>query len=176
MLNPKRPLIEIEKSQTDILFEILTFMLVAGAAGLIGWYYNQLPDQIPIHFNWPSKDANGFGSKSLLWMSPIICGIIVIGLYILNHFPRIFNYPVKITEENAEYQYEQATQMIRVLNLIIGFLCLSVTATSIANGLGSETDFDLYLNILFPVLLIGTPIFFALRMVLKKKKAKTERA
>lgn len=103
MLYAKRPRIDIEKSQTAILLEILTFMLVAGAAGLIGWYYDQLPDQIPIYFNSPTKDANGFGSKSLLWMSPVICGIIVIGLYILNRFPHIFNYPVKITAENAEY-------------------------------------------------------------------------
>jgi len=175
MLHPKRPRIEIEKSQINILLEILTFLLVAGAAGLIGWYYNQLPDQIPIYFNSPTKDANGFGSKSILWMSPIICGIIVIGLYILNRFPHIFNYPVKITAENAEYQYKLATQMLRVLNLIIGFLCLALTAASIANGLGSDTDFDFYLNVLFPVVLLGIPISFAIKMFRQKEKRKAER-
>jgi len=176
MLYPKRPRIEIEKSQTDILLEILTFMLVAGAAGLIGWYYNQLPDQIPIYFNWPTKDTNGFGSKGLLWTSTFILGVIVIGLFILNRFPHIFNYPVKITAENAECQYKLATQMIRILNLLIGFLCMVLTATSIANGLGSETDFDFYLNIFFPILLIGVPIFFAIKMFRQKEKSKAERA
>jgi cytochrome bd-type quinol oxidase subunit 2 len=174
MLHPKRPRIELEKSQTAILLEILTFMLVAGAAGLIGWYYNQLPDKIPIHFNWPSKDENGFGSKDLLWVSPLICGVLAIGLYILNGYPRIFNYPVKITQENAEYQYRQATRMIRILNLIIGLLCLTVTVGSISDGLGYESDFDFYINLLFPVLFIGVPFFFLIKMAVRKKN-KTNR-
>jgi len=170
MLYANRPRIDIEKSQTDILLEILTFMLIGGSALLIGCYYNQLPDQIPIYFNSPSKDANGFGSKSLLWRSTLICGIIVIALYILNRFPHIFNYPVKITDENAAYQYKQATQMIRVLNLLIGILCLAITATSIANGLGSQLDFDLFLNTLFPFLFIGVPLYFLIKLFRFKAK------
>lgn len=52
--------------------------------------------------------------------------------------------------------------MIRILNLFIGFLCLALTATSIANGLGSDAEFDFYLNVLFPILLIGIPVYFAI--------------
>ena len=174
MLYAKRPRITLQKSRLDNLLEILTFVLITGAVGLIGWYYNQLPDQIPIHFNWPSKDENGFGSKNLLWASPIICGVLAIGLHILNSYPRIFNYPVKITQENAAYQYRQATRMIRILNLIIGLLCLSVTVGSISDGLGYESDFDFYINLLFPVLFIGVPFFFLIKMAVRKK-SKTNR-
>lgn len=160
----KRPRIKIEKRRTDVFLELFTFLFIALSVALIAIYYNQLPDQIPIHFNWPSKDANGFGSKSLLWMSPIICGILAIGIYFLSGFPRVFNYPVKITAENAEYQYKQAIQMIRLMNLVIALLCFFLTAVSIADGLGTPTNFARYIHIIFPILFIGIPLFFIYKM------------
>lgn len=136
---------------------------------LIGFYYDQLPEKLPIHFNWPSKDKNGFGSKDLLWSSPIICGIITIGIYILNQYPWIFNYPTEIDERNAEFNYRQATQMLRILNLLIGLLCLLVTSMSVLDGLGIENRLDKYLEPLFPILLIGIPIFYVIKIFMNKK-------
>ena len=164
-----RPKIKIEKSITDKSIEILTFLLILCSCILIGIYYNQLPEKLPIHFNWPSKDENGFGTKDLLWASPIICGIIGIGIYKLNQYPWIFNYPTEIDENNAEYNYRQATQMLRILNLLIGFLCLSLTLMSILDGLGIENKLDKYLGPLLPILLIGLPVFYLIKILMNKK-------
>ena len=164
-----RPKIEIDKTITDKSIEILTFLLILGSVILIGFYYDQLPEKIPIHFNWPSKDKDGFGTKDLLWASPIICGIIGIGIYKLNQYPWIFNYPTKIDEINAEYNYRQATQMLRILNLFVGLLCISLTLMSVLNGLGIENGLDEYLGLLFPVLLIGLPIVYVIKILINKK-------
>lgn len=164
-----RPKIKIEKTIADKSIENLTFVLILGSMILIGLYYNQLPEKLAIHFNWPSKDKNEFGTKDLLWASPIICGLIVVGIYKLNQFPWIFNYPTEIDENNAKYNYRQATQMLRILNLLIGFLCLSLTIMSVLDGLGVENKLDKYLGPLLPILLIGLPIFYFIKILMTKK-------
>ena len=164
-----RPKIKIEKTVADKSIEILTFVFILSSGILIGFYYNQLPEKLPIHFNWPSKDKDGFGTKDLLWASPITCGIIGVGIHKLNQFPWIFNYPTEIDENNAEYNYRQATQMLRILNLLIGFLCISLTLMSVLDGLGIENGLDKYLGPLFPILLIGLPIIYVIKILMNKK-------
>lgn len=163
-----RPKITVEKSLADSIIEIITFLSILGSVVLIVAYYNQLPEKLPIYFNWPSKDKDGFGAKDLLWASPVICGIIVIGIHMLNKFPQIFNYPVTINEENAAYNYKLVTQMLRILNLLIGLLCLAITLLSILSALDIETNLLYYFVMLSPALLIGLPFFYVIKMVRKK--------
>lgn len=164
-----RSTIKIEKNILDKFLEILTFLLIIVSAILILSYYNQLPEKLPIHFNWPTKDKNGFGTKDLLWSNPIICGIIGMVIYKLNQYPVILNYPAEINEKTVKYNYKMSTQMLRFIALIIGFMCLSLTLTSILNGLGNKTEFEKYFQPLFPVLLAGIPFFYIVRILISKK-------
>ncbi|MGM0478294.1 MAG: hypothetical protein ACQERC_03650 [Bacteroidota bacterium] len=113
----QRPRIKIPKTRTDKAIEWITFLLLIGSIIVLAVFYSQLPEKVAIPFNWPEKDSEGFASKSTLWMSPLICGIILIGLFILNRFPWIFNYPVGITQENAAPMYRIATRMVRYIAL-----------------------------------------------------------
>ena len=164
-----RPKIKIKKTTLNKSMEILTFLLILGSVILIGIYYDQLPEKLPIHINWPSKDKNGFGTKDLLWVYPITCGILGIGIYKLNQFPWIFNFPYEIDENNAEYNYRQATQMLRIMNLLIGFSSLSLTLMSVLDGLEIENELDKYLGPLLPILIIGFPIFWMIKILITKK-------
>ena len=79
------------------------------------------------------------GTKDLLWSNPIICGIITMLIYKLNQYTLTLNYPKEILENNEKFNYKMSTQMLRIISLIIAFMCLSLTLTSILNGLGSKT-------------------------------------
>jgi cytochrome bd-type quinol oxidase subunit 2 len=164
-----RPKIKIRKTGLDLFLEILTGLLIICSVLLIWFYYDHLSEKIPIDFNWPTKDRNGYGTKKLLWTSPIICGILAIGIYILNHYPWLFNYPIEITEKNAQKVYKLSTQMLRVLSLIIGIMCFTFTLTSVLKGLGKKTSFDIFIEPLFPILLIGLPIFFLIRIIKRNR-------
>lgn len=164
----KRAKIKLKKNKSAKGLEILTFTLIFISAAVIGFYYNQIPEKVPIYFDWPSKDKNGFATKDILWASPIICGIIVLAIYKLNQHPWILNYPTEINEKNAEYNYKMSTQMLRILGLIIAFMCLALTLTSVLFGLGYKIEFEKYLALLFPILLIGFPIFYVIRILMKK--------
>lgn len=165
-----RPKIKIEKTKLEKSMELLTFLLILSSVVLVWMYYTQLPEKLPIHFNWPTKDQNGFGPKVLLWVSPFVCGIIAIVLYKLNQFPWLFNYPIEIDEKNASHYYRLSTQLLRILNVFIGFLCLSVTIMSVLDGLKIDHNLGNYLGPLFIVLFVGLPVWFVVTVVRSKKK------
>ena len=163
-----RPKIDIKKSKFDKSLEILSFLMLLGSVAIILIYYSQLPEKLPIYFNTPLKGSDGYGNKSLLWELPIILSIIVFVIYKLSQYPSIFNYPIKIKPENAEYNYKMSSQMLRVLGFAISFACFSLTLTSILNGLGFYPELDRYLSPFLIGLLFGVPMVYLLLILIKK--------
>ena len=114
----KRPKIILELTTTDKVFEILGWISILAIWVLTTINYQNLPDNIPIHFNG-SGQPDGFGGKVNILTLPLIATILFIGMTILNKFPHVFNYPTNISADNALGQYTNATRMIRYLKLII---------------------------------------------------------
>jgi len=113
-----RPKIKPELTSTDRLLEIAGWAMLTFIWIITLFHYRNLPDIIPSHFNVTGQ-ADGFGPKVSILILPLIGSLAFIGLTILNQFPQVFNYPVKITAENAANQYTMATRMIRYLKLSI---------------------------------------------------------
>lgn len=137
-----RPRIKIDLDIQDWIIEIMgaSFLLV-----MIGWslyHFNSLPDMIPRHYN-ALGEPDAFSQKNTLWTLPVVGTVMYIGMFFLNKYPHIFNYPTDITEENAERQYRIATKLIRALNLAISasFCYISYSTIQIAlekkEGLGT---------------------------------------
>lgn len=142
MLIPKdRPRIKIGLTSTDWLIEFLglSFLVVLILLPII--YFGDLPGKIPTHFKG-SGMPDGYGSKSTLLLFPAIGFILYFLLTIISLYPHIFNFPVKITPQNAEVQYRLAIRLLRVLKTLIlmmfAFICYQTirTAMGITTGLG----------------------------------------
>ena len=131
--NPK-----IETTKADKFLEIIGLISVVGLWCIIIINYTKLPEIIPTHYNGMGE-PDGFGEKSDILILPIIATIMFIGLTKLNEYPHIFNYPTKITKENAVKQYTNATRMIRILKLVIVFIfgLIAFQTIRFANG---QTD------------------------------------
>lgn len=99
----------------------------------------------------------------MIWILPAIGFILYVGLTVLNMFPHVFNYPVKITEENAEKQYNIATQAIRVLKVLIAFMFAYITYTSVKTALGVRNGLDL----IFMFIMIGLIMATVILMIYK---------
>ncbi|NBY11197.1 MAG: DUF1648 domain-containing protein [Sphingobacteriia bacterium] len=76
---------------------------------------------LPIHYNILGK-PDGYGNKMHVLALPIVSTFLYVGISILNRFPHVFNYPVDITEKNANYQYALATRFLRYLKFILVIL------------------------------------------------------
>jgi uncharacterized membrane protein len=117
----KRPKIAIPFKQSDKVLEILGWAAMFGIWVLTLVNYFDLPETIPIHYN-AAGEADGFGDKTTILALPSIATLLFLGLTALNQHPHVFNYPSKITQENALIHYTNATRMIRVLKLVIVFI------------------------------------------------------
>jgi uncharacterized membrane protein len=60
---------------------------------------NPLPQRIPTHFDG-AGNPNGWGSSSTLLLLPAVAMGIYLLITLIAQFPALFNYPVRVTEEN----------------------------------------------------------------------------
>jgi uncharacterized membrane protein len=130
-----RPKIHITKAPLDRILDKAAFALVVLTLCLAAIYYGRLPDTIPVHFN-TTGDPDRFGHKTTLLVIPAISLFLFIGLRYLSNFPESFNYPVKITVENAETQYQMGLRILYVLNLTFTGIFAYMTFATIQTALG----------------------------------------
>lgn len=136
----RRPRLTLNPTQFDKRLEYTGYLLLVLMWGLTLFSSLHSPASIPVHFN-VSGQADGYGSKKMLWILPIIGTIIYWGLTKLNKYPHIFNYPIPITEDNARRQYTIATRNLSILKVSIVLVFLLVilfsylTSKGISDGL-----------------------------------------
>ena len=130
-----RPRIGIGLTTGDKILEIAGWVLVIFIWAMTILKYPSLPESIPMHFN-ASGQVDGYGGRGTILLLPVLSAILFGGLTILNKYPHIFNYPVPVTDENAERQYRYATRLIRYIKLILVliFLCIEFQTIQTASG------------------------------------------
>jgi len=138
----ERPKIKLELTTTDKALEFAGWVAVFVMWVLIIANYSNLPDTIPTHYG-PTGKADAFGGKAALWVLPLVATLTFVGMTLLNKFPHLFNYPTKITNENALNQYTLATRLLRYMKLpmvvLFGYITFQTiqTANGQADGLGN---------------------------------------
>jgi uncharacterized membrane protein len=137
----ERPKIKLEFTYSDLVLEVLGWFTIALLWILTILNYTSLPESIPTHFN-ASGQVDDYGNKGSILLLPAVGTIIFAVILLLTRIPHIFNYPVTITEENAERQYRNAARMMRYMKFVVVFTFLIIqyrtieTAEGIAKGLG----------------------------------------
>ena len=109
---------EVVPPPTDLEKQLKWFNLVLLVAMIVYAItnYTSLPDEIPIHFNGRG-DADDWGSKGMIFLLPGLCIFLFVMMNVIGNLkPSTYNFPVKLTEENARRQVELARQMMQALN------------------------------------------------------------
>ncbi len=155
------PKIEVPVSSAERMFDAAALLLSGGALLLAIYHYPGLPEQVPSHFNYKGE-VDGRGSKNLVFLLPAIAIVMALGIIYLSRFPDKFNYPKKITPENAAYEYRRARFMIRVLNVFTSLLFFVLTWEIIQTA-GSEasTMNGLTYIVLAALLVVPLLVYFA---------------
>lgn len=172
MLYADRPKITLEKSTLDILLDIFAFGLLLVTLIYTALNYTALPDQIPMHFNG-SGDITRFDDKDMIWLFPILGIATVSAIFYLNKFPHIFNYPQKITAENAKKFYSDATRLLRFINVSISLLFSIILFEIVQVALNNTKTISQAANyIIMSIVILMTigPLIYVF-LNIKKKKA-----
>jgi len=139
-----RPKLIIEHTRVDKVLEASCFIiLIILWTGTIAGF-SKLPDLIPSHFN-AGGQADDYCDRISIFTLPIVATVLYIGMTILNRYPHIYNYPARVTVDNARHLYTSATRLIRVLKLavivIFSGIVLMTYKTSLTDGYGLGTWF-----------------------------------
>ncbi len=148
----KRPKITVPQNSTDLWIDRFSFLLFFIIWLSVFVYYPDLPDEIPTHFNGRGQ-ADAFGSKQTIWILMGVFSSIFIGIYILNKYPHLHNYTVKITEENALKNYRFSTRILRVVNFLNLLLLAYILKTMMTPYEKQSTAFGGWF---LPTIMIGS--------------------
>ncbi|MBN1465241.1 DUF1648 domain-containing protein [candidate division KSB1 bacterium] len=107
------PLSSCERAVGYLAAALIFLLFIATAKN-----FGSLPDIIPTDFDSAGK-PDGWGSRWTIWLIPIVSLIISVILSLVNKFPQLINYPVKITAENGQRQYVLARMFLKTIRLAI---------------------------------------------------------
>lgn len=160
------PKIDIKLTKNQQRQIALGWIIVASNFIIIGIFYTDLPNSIPVHFN-NKGDINGYGDKDSIWTLPIIMGLTyaLLALIIKKVKPWNMNYPVKITENNAPEVYKMSLQMLIYMNLLISIIATPTIVETILLAWKIHLSFKISsLSIIIVAVVTLLPIYFIFKM------------
>ena len=113
-----------------------------------GWLFaifRTLPEEIPIHFNGLGE-ADGWGHRNTLWLLPAVAlftTVVVIGAPL--RAPDLINYPVKITPENKQRQWDLMMQFMIALAALCLILFMYISYVMVRKSLGHSSPSVIWL-------------------------------
>lgn len=91
--------------------------------------WSSIPARIPSHYDMNGVMITNRSSKSSLLLLPVISLAIYALLTVVLFFPKTWNIPVKITDENRARVYAVTRSMLCVLKLLTMLLFISITVS-----------------------------------------------
>lgn len=162
-----KPRIRPELTWTDRLLDGLVVALLIGLWAYALGAFRHLSLVIAVHFDAMGR-PDGYGGKISVLLMPALATLMAMGMFVINRFPHVFNYPVKITPENASYQYALATRLMRWINLLSTLLLGMVTYIIVASAGGQFSKAWMVVIIVFSVLMF-IPFVVYLMLAFRKK-------
>lgn len=148
-----------QKTAFDYTIGGLAFLLILLQGYLLLQYWSDLPERLPMHYNFRGE-PDSYGSKLSILFLPLIG----VGLFVMMTFvamnPQSMNLPVKVTDENREQVYAQGVRFVHVLRLLISVLFAYLLWGTISVGMGWESKLDNRVLFGFLGLLAATMIWF----------------
>ena len=166
-MNP-RPQIKIEMTTSDKVVEGASWLAIIALWAITLSYFFKLPDTIPTHFD-AAGVPNGHGDKWMFMLMPGIGTILFIAMSILVHYPHLFNFPTKLTAENAPRLYQLGIRLISLLKLNLCVVFSLMTWMTAATALGNAVGLGVWL-LPFALGLILVPIVVSIVQMMRVGK------
>ena len=153
---------------SEKITELIILLIVIGMIVYTFLTFSKLPKTVPTHIGVTGQ-VDGYGNKGTLLAMPIIGLVFYIGLSVLQRFPNIFNFPIEVTENNAEALYSLGIKLIRCLKLfvVLIFAVESFTFTQLA--LGKEFTAGIAFLTFLIVLMIVMLIYYIVKMTRQRE-------
>jgi uncharacterized membrane protein len=108
--------------------ELLSVIALCFLAIYLVASWSSIPARIPAHYDVNGL-IDGWGNKNSLLAMPGICLVLYAVLTIVSFFPKTWNIPVKLTDENRIRVYTATRTLLCVLKLILIIVFTVITIT-----------------------------------------------
>jgi len=155
-----RPRIDIPRTRWDSKVDMLTWTTIVILLLFTLYAYLSFPVQEQIKGVNAYRAGNSEVKNALLILCIVAVSVSVLMMW-LRKYPHRFNYPMKITEENAPRQYQAAVRMLGLaaLTTAIEFLIIAVLLYLDVKQLISSATLWIILSV---ILLSWVPLFYYL--------------
>ncbi len=96
-------------------------IMLAAATLFVLMRWQQLPEQIPTHYNF-AGEVDGYGGKGSLIIMMVLSWIVFFTLTISIRFPEKWNMPVEVTEENRARLFAITRAMMEAVKFFVTLL------------------------------------------------------
>jgi len=165
-MSSKQPVIHIEPEPYDKLLDRIAFVFLLLQFLIPMVMFSSLDDSIPTRFD-SSGEVSSTSSKYTVWILPFVGAFLYGMLWFLNKAPNTFNYPVKITPENAEFHYRKSVRMMRNIKLICMVMFAFIVWSTVAVGAGLASGLNTVVMTIL-LILVFAPIAHYLYTVWKE--------
>jgi hypothetical protein len=160
----KRPKLKIPLTWKDRTLILIATVPIVFVIIYLKINWNSIPEIIPTHFNF-SGVPDSFGSKKSLF---IIIGISTgmhVFMSILAKVPGCYNYPVSITEKNAEILYKIGRKIMILIDLEMSYMMSMLAWENIQTAMGRM--YGVSSGVLFVIIgvMFVTIIYGIIRMI-----------
>jgi hypothetical protein len=152
----KRPVLDLPPSRLEIVLRVLVVAGIAVCALQLVLAWDALPARVPIHFGVTGR-PDRYGSKSVLLILPAVAVALTLLLTLVARFPQSFNYPVRVTPENAPRLYRQGRLLLAWLNVLVVWLFAAIEHQTVEIALGHAHAFSNGFVVLLVAVAVGVP-------------------
>ena len=157
------PQVEHRRSPADWLAETVAVAGLIVAFVLPAFYWSALPERVPSHFG-PSGQADVWSARGFVWFLPAMTVVVYLLLTLISLVPaRYYNYPWRITEENAPRQVRIVRRLLCVLRAELVWLFVYLTWQTIRVALGQVSGLGSAFLPVTLVVVFGTVVYYFVR-------------
>ena len=159
----ERPILNLPFSPLETILDRLGLAGVLLGIAVLTATWPDLPQRVPTHFG-ASGAPNAWGGKTSLLIGPIVALVIYIGLTLLARYPHLYNYPKRLSADNAERMYRLGRGLIIWLKTEIVWLFTWLSWATINVALGHAAGLGPWPIYVALGIIYGTTTWYAIAL------------
>ena len=157
----------LKRNKWDLFLERGTLFFYLTGVILIVVLWKQIPERVPIYFNWPGK-VDGYGGPTVYFETLLLMGLVSLGIHKLSQSPTVLNASVNRQMGEPPHIMRLIRRMLQTLNLGVAFTWFAFSMSSLQQALETQIVDLGYLVSGLPFVLMGIPLIYTI-LVLRRK-------